>query len=244
MNSTLMGYTTRAQVESFAGRIFSDVDTPTFNTYLLAAEQYINNELGYNSATTTSGIMAESITREKSPGKIDNYGNLVIDVRKAPINFDVNGNPLVTLLEYNFGSVRVPLSLTDNTSNTLNTVLEVSENRQKIYYPSVYFLPYLPSVTPTRKTNLYALRDVMFWVDISYIGGYTTVPADIAMAANYLAVDMLTQRDNPSGVLSVRQGQYSVDYLPKSSQYSTGQPVNESYAIVNKLLQPYRRMTW
>ena len=244
MNTTTMNYTTRSQVENFAGRVFSDVSDTQFNAYMLSAEQFINNDLGYNSATTSSGIMAESIVREKNPGKVDDYGNLVIDVRKAPVNFDVNGNPIVTLVEYNFGGVRVPLQTTDGKTNALNTILEVSENRQKIYYPSIYFLPYLPSVTPTRKTNLYALRDVMFWVDISYVGGYTIVPSDITMAANYLTLSYLTQRDNPNNAFSIKQGQYQVQFQSNNPRFTKGQPVNQMYDIVDRLLQPYRRVTW
>lgn len=230
-----LGYTNRSAVEGFLNRTFPEVGNTVFDTYIGAAEKWINNELGYNSRTTTSGILAESIVREKSNGKVDADGNLVIDVMHAPINFDSYGNPLVSLVEFNQGGVRVSLNLTDGTNNALNTLLEVSETGRKIIYPSLYFFPALSTVTPTRKTNLYSLKDVRFWVDISYIGGYQTVPEDIQLATNYYVADILTHRDNPNFASSVHQGSYSVSY---------GNKAKGTADIVSKLLQPYKRVTW
>ncbi len=237
MTNTLMNYTTRAKVEQFLNRVFNEVSNTEFDGYLKATEASINNYLGYNSETTTSGILSESINREKLPGKIDNDGNLVIDVTHPPVNFDANGNPLVTLVEYNFGGVRVPLQLTDGTNNSLNTLLEVSENRRKIIYPSMYFLPYISTVTPTQKVNLYNLRDVKFWVDVSYIGGFSQVPADITLAANMIMSDFLTRRDNPNFATSIRQGSYSIDF-------GSGGADGRAFASAKKLLDPYVRYTW
>jgi hypothetical protein len=76
-------------VELYLNRTFNEVSTTEFNNYLKSTEAFINNYLGYNSETTTSGIMSESITREKVQGKIDNDGNLVIDV----------SHPLLTLIQ-------------------------------------------------------------------------------------------------------------------------------------------------
>ena len=228
-----LGYSTRAKIEAFLNRTFPEVDNTTFDTYISAAETKINNDLGYNSQTTTSGLLSENITREKARGKIDNFGNLVVDVTKPPIHFDAFGNPIVSLLEFNFGGVRIPLQLTDGSTNTLNTLLEVAESRRKLYYPSLYFYPAISTVTPTAKTNLYRLQDVSFWVDISYIGGYDTCPADIALACNYLVGEMLTHRDNPNFLTALRQGSYSVNYGSKDTE-----------DIVRKLLQPYMRVTW
>ena len=98
---TPIGYTTRSQVEKFLNRTFSEVDTNEFNDYICQAEAFINNFTGYNAQTTHSGMQAENVVREKTIGKIDNYNNLVIDVMKPPVQFDANGNPLVTLIEFN-----------------------------------------------------------------------------------------------------------------------------------------------
>jgi hypothetical protein len=242
MTNTKMGYATRNGVENFLSRVFPEVTDAEFNNYIMSAEAYINNYLGYNSETTTSGILQESIIREKTNGKIDNYGNLVIDVMHPPVNFDANNNPRVSLVEYNFGSIRVPLQLTDGSTNATNTLLEVSENRRKIIYPSIYFLPYLPSVTPTAKMNLYNLRDTKFWVDVSYVGGFQTVPFDIVQAANLIVGDMVVRRDNPNFAMSIRQGMYEVQYFARGA--SKGDPANNAIEHANQLLQPYIRYTW
>jgi len=233
-----LGYTTRPNVENFLHRTFPEVATDEFNGYILSAEAYVNNYLGYNGQTTASGILTETITREKTVGKIDQYGNLVVDVMKPPVNFDANGNPLVTLMEFNFGGVRVSMQLTDGSTNALNTLLEVSENRKKIIYPSIYFYPVISTVTPTAKMNLFSMRDVKFWVDTTYTGGYATTPYDIVLAMNYLVGDMLLHRDNPNFANRFQQGSYSVDY-------GNGIGKNEKTVdAVNRLLQPYVRYTW
>lgn len=245
MTTTLMNYTTRSQVENFAKRVFSEVQTAEFNSYLLAAEAYINNYCGYNNETTTSGMMYESITSERQVGKIDNYGNLVIDVGKPPVAFDVNGNPLVSLVQYEFGGIRVPLQITDGTGNALNTLLDVSENRRKIIYPSIYFLPYLPTVTPTAKMNLYNLRDTKFWTLINYYGGYPVLPYDIVQAANILTLYFLTIRDNPNFVQMIRQGSYTVDYFQRSNRGGdNGRSESKMVIAAQEILDSYVRHAW
>ncbi len=239
-----LGYTTRANIENFLHRTFTEASDTEFDGYINSAEKYINNYTGYNAQTTTSGMLTETITREKTSGKIDPDGNLVIDVMKPPINFDANNNPLVTLVEYNFGGIRVPLQITDGTTNALNTLLEVSENRKKIVYPSIYFLPYLPTVTPTKKMNLFSLKDLKFWVDVSYTGGYSSVPDDVTQAANYLVTEMIVQRDNPNNAVRVRQGAYDIQYMPSSQRFVKGQPISRNIELANALLQPYVRYTW
>lgn len=231
-----LGYTTRSKVEKYLNRTFSEVDTTEFNDYISQAETYVNNYLGYNAQTTSSGILQESITREKSVGKIDQFGNLVIDLMHPPIAFDVNNNPMVSLLEFNLGGIRIPLQLTDGSTNSMNTLIEVSENRRKVYYPSLYFYPAISTVTPTAKMNLYNLRDVRFWVDISYIGGYSTVPGDITSATNILVANLILNRDNPNFAQSYTQGSFTVNYGNLSSDPAIKQ--------ANVLLQPYVRYTW
>lgn len=232
--ATPLGYTTRDNVQKFLNRVFSEVSDAEFNNYISSAESYINNYLGYNASTTLSGMLSESVTREKVQGKLDSYNNLVIDLMKPPVHKDAYGNPLVSLVEFNIGSVRVTLNLTDGSTGGLNSVLEVSENSRKVIYPSMYFLPVISTVTPTAKVNLWNLRDAKFWVDISYIGGYDTIPADVTMATNILVQDMLINRDNVNLASSVRQGNYSITY----ENESVAQKKAQSY------LQPYVRYTW
>lgn len=237
-----IGYTTREKVENFINKPFPEVSTDEFNLYIGASEKYINNYLGYNSQTTLSGILTESIVREKSVGKIDNHGNLVVDLMHPPVHFDNYFNPQVSLLEFNQGGVSVSLQLTDGSQNTKNTVLEVSENRRKVYYPHMYFLPAISSVTPSAKINLYNLRDVRFWVDISYIGGFDAVPEDIVLAANYLVAEFLLYRDNPNFLVSLTQGSMSQTFARKSS--GGGLKISEGMHLAQSLLQPYVRNTW
>jgi hypothetical protein len=112
----------------------------------------------------------------------------------------------------------------------------VSENRKKIIYPSMYFLPVMTNVTPTAKVNLYALKDIKFWVDVSYTGGFYTIPSDITAAANYLVIDMLQNRDNPNTASEIRQGSYMIRFDDTK--------VTPNTEMAKKLLEPYVRYTW
>lgn len=239
----ILGYTNRANIESFLGRTFPEVSDIQFEQFISQAEAYINNYTGYNAETTASGILTQSITREKTQGKLDAFDNLVIDVMHPPIHFDSNNNPLVSKLEFNLGGVRVNLQLTDGTGANLNTILEVSENRRKIIYPSIYFFPAVSTVTPTAKVNLYNLRDVKFYVDANYIGGYDIVPADITAAANFIAGDFLTRRDNNNFANSVSQGSYRVEF-GNTNNLKRGTTASMAMHRANELLQPYIRYTW
>jgi len=228
-------YTTRALVEGFIGLSSPTIDNTTFDSYITQAEYEVNNICGYNGATTTSGMLAESVKMEKVEGKIDPHGNLVVDVMHPPVNFDVYGNPMVSLLRFSLGGVRIDLTLDDgSTGYQLGSFLEVSENRRKILYPNMYFLPALSQVTPTAKINLYDLHDVKFFVTTSYIGGYQTLPADVSLATNILAGEIVLQRTNPGFLQSVHQGTYSADFGTTDKVYKKAM----------QILQPYIRYTW
>lgn len=233
-----MNYTNWQNVKNLANQTFPEIGTVEQAVYLNAADVFINNYLGYNAQTTTSGILSESIVREKHTGKIDNYGNLVIDLSHPPVHFDSNYNPLVTLVEFNVGAVSVALNLTDGTGNAKNTVLEVSENRRKVYYPHMYFLPAVSAVTPTAKISLFNLRDVRFWTDISYIGGYDAVPADIVMAATYITLEFAMQRTNPAFLQSMTQGTMTQTFMTRSKTNS-GFNLGMGIQTAQSLLQPY-----
>lgn len=235
----MLGYTTRSNVEQFLNRTFPEVSTNEFNIYIGAAEKYVNNYTGYNASTTLSGMLSEAVVNEKARGKLDAQNNMVIDVAKPPIHFDANSNPIVTKITYTYGAVRIDLSLTDNSSNPLNTILEVEENRKKIYYPSIYYVPAIATVTPTAKLNLYNLKDTAFWTLISYVGGYDTLPEDVQLATNYIVADFLLHRDNPNFLSSYTQGSTSSSFAPSSE--SRKLKISEGLHIAQTLLQPYVR---
>ena len=239
----ILGYTTWANVQNLQNYAYPEIGATEQNNYLSAAETWVNNYLGYNARTTTSGVLSESITREKHTGKIDNYGDLVIDVQHPPIHFDVNQNPLVSMVEFNVGAVSVQLNLTDGTTNAKNTVLEVSENGRKIYYPHMYFLPAVSAVTPTAKINLFNLRDVRFWTDVSYIGGYNTTPTDITIATTYVAVEFVNHRNNPNFLYSMSQGSMAQQFMRRGGTTSAI-VIGEGFKAAQNLLQPYMIFTW
>jgi|SRR5579872_5049323 len=244
MTSVLMGYTNWQNVQNFLNRPFTEIGTAEQNQYLLAAEAYIHNFCGYNMETTTSGLAREVVLKERHVGKIDANGNLSVDVYKPPINFDANDNPLITNMQFELGAIRIPLQLTDGSNNALNTLLSVDEGRRRVVYPSLYFLPAISTVTPTAKINLFSLRDIEFFVSISYTGGFQVIPADIVQATTMLAAMFALNRDNPNYAVMARQGSMQTQYLPTNPRYVKGEPVSKHYENIHMLLQPYVRNQW
>lgn len=250
----LMNYTNRTNVENILGQTFPAIGTTEFNLYLKASERYINNLLGYNAETTTSGILTEQISNEKSVGKIDAYGNLVVDIMHGPVHFDSYFNPLISSMKFNVGSVVVPLMLVPSgdtptsvpyfSQSSLNTVIDVAENRKKLYYPQLYFFPAVSTVTPTAKVNLMGLQDIKFFVTVSYIGGYDEVPEDITMAASYLCAEFVMHRNNPMFLQSFSQGSMSQSFSGKANGARGGLRLGENFHIADALLQPYIRYTF
>ena len=232
-----IGYTTRTIVENFLGKQFPEISDSEFDIYIAGAEKYINNFTGYNAQTSVSGMLTQTIEAEKSIGKVDNYGNMVISLRHPPVHFDANRNPLVSRINYNQGAINIDLQMTDGTTGAKNTVVEVSENRKKVYYPHLYFLPAISSLTPSAKINLYNLRDVRFWVDIWYTGGYDETPEDVQMACNYLVSEFVMRRTNPMFLSNITQGMMTMGY--QSNQSKKGHLISPQMQIANQLLQSY-----
>lgn len=237
-----LGYTTRQSVEQFLGRTFTEISDSEFDIYIASAEKYINNFTGYNAATTLSGMLTENIVAEKSVGKVDPYGNMVIGLRHSPIQFDANRNPLVSRVNYNQGAINIDLQMTDGTNNAHNCVIEVSENRKRIYYPHLYFLPAISSLTPSAKINLYNLRDVRFWVDVWYTGGYNTIPEDVQLACNYIVSEFVMRRTNPMFMTGIDQGTMSMTFASNASR--KGHLKSQSFQMADALLQPYIQYTF
>jgi len=237
----MIGYLDRTYVEGFMNRTFPEISDAVFAGYISAAETYINNYLGYNSQTTLSGMMSENIVLEKSEGKVDAFNNVVVNLRKPPLHFDVYNNPIVTQLRFGIGAVKVDLNL--NPLNNNLSVLEVAENRRTVVYPSLYFLPAISTVTPTAKMNLFSLASVKFWMEISYTGGYDTLPDDVKLAAAYVVSDILLFRDNPNFLQSFSQGSLSQSFGGRTSD-TKGFKVGKGMQMAQALLQPYCRVTW
>jgi hypothetical protein len=161
------------------------------------------------------------------------------------VHIDAYGNPQVSYMEYTQGGIHIPLQLTDGgaTTGRYYSLIDLSETGKKLVYPSLYFFPAISTVTPTAKVNLMSLRDVRFYVTVSYIGGYDVVPADIEMAANILTAGICSFRDNPSLANSISQGTFSVTYR-KGTGASQVRGMDPFIERANEILQPYVRVTW
>src|SRR3972149_5602923 len=99
-----------ATITDLENLLLVDVDSSfesQVETWIGAAEQQVNNYLGY---VTASGLWNEQITGELNDARVDGDLNLVIHPRKRPIN------PLSSLQLWR-GSDSITLDLTDDSTN-------------------------------------------------------------------------------------------------------------------------------
>lgn len=249
MDATPHGYTTRSAVEKILNRTFSEVSDSEFNTYLTAAERQVEQVLGYidvnsGTATTSSGILTQTISLERATGKVDSYGNLVINVKHGPIHVDANNDPDITYLSINGGVYNISLQLTNGAVGGTNLILMLDDTRRVVSYPAQYVIAAISSITPTSKISFSNLRSLRFWTDISYTGGFDDIPADIALATAYLTADQVQLRDNPSSALSFQRGNYRVELRRYELGASAGAKKTTFQQMAEVLLQPYMRVTW
>lgn len=237
-------------MESLLNRTFPEVDTATFNDYIVTAENEVEDHLGYsntiNGITTSSGILTQTVSHEKSRGHIDSYGNLMVVLKCPPIHLDANLNPLVTQLSINGGVYNIDLQITNGGTTGLTSILEVDNNYRSVFYPAQYVIAAISTITPTAKIAFTNLKSLKFWTDISYTGGYGDVPPAISKACAYLVADQLMVRYNVSQVEGFTQGSFQVQFQRNRGKTTR---VNEEYispyqAMAYKLLQPYVRVSW
>jgi hypothetical protein len=191
MASTL-GYATLADLQNL---LLVDVDS-TFQaqveTWISGAEVKVNNYLGY---TTASGLWNEAVTGEIQDSRVDGDLNLVVYPRKRPINS-------VSKLELWKGTENISLTLTDG----VNTKYIIPVQKNCIVYPS---FETETSNSSYALTNFGQIKFSRWYTKMDYIGGYTSIPLDIAEATILLASDTFMRHANKEGLVSIAQGRVS-----------------------------------
>ena len=188
MASTLQ-YASEVDLENF---LLVDIDSSfsaTIDDWISAAEQEVNNYLGY---TTASGILNESIVDEICESRVDGEGNLIIMPRKSPINS-------VSAIDIVKGSESIVLTLTDGEGNAKYVI---PSYKREIIMPS-------DELDTTASTILSTFDDIKFqkaFTKIDYIAGYTTVPGPIKLATLLFVSDTFMRQANKEGLSSLTQG--------------------------------------
>jgi len=191
-----------ATITDLENLLLVDVDSSfesQVETWIGAAEQQVNNYLGY---VTASGLWNEQITGELNDARVDGDLNLVIHPRKRPINS-------LSSLQLWRGSDSITLDLTDDSTNRY--IIPVQAN--VIVYPN-------DELTISGNSILIAgfseIKFSRWYTKINYIAGYTSIPKDIAYATTLLASDVFMRHANKEGLVSLTQGRISKRWRERS----------------------------
>jgi len=217
-NETILGYADNTDISNF---LLLDIDSSfdtQIDTWIATAEKFVNNYLGY---TTASGILMEEITAEVDDKvTVDSDLNLIIFPRKTPI-------VSISSLQLVKGAETLTFTLTDGDGNAK---YNIPTSGGFFSYPDREL-----SMTGTSIINSFAdLRSADFFTKINYIAGYSEVPADIRQATVNLVSDIVMRHTNKEGLEMITQGR-----ITKKWQTGRGGKSDFHHDAV-ELLKPYR----
>ncbi|MCG3203920.1 MAG: hypothetical protein KCHDKBKB_00597 [Elusimicrobia bacterium] len=190
--ATPLGYCDKTDLENFLLMTIDSSFNTQVNDWIAAAENQANGFMGY---TTASGIMNEAIVDEIQDGTVNSDGDLIIFPRKSPLN-SISSISLIK------GTSSITLTLTDSSGSPK---YNIPTHSRSVLYPG-----YELSITGSSViTSFNDLRAGKFFTKMSYVAGYTTVPADIRLATvNYVA-DVLMRHTNKEALAAITQGKVS-----------------------------------
>lgn len=220
LNYTALGYCTEVDIENF---LLTDIDSSfsaQVEDWIAAAEQRVNRYLGY---TTASGILAEEFSGEVAPNAfVTPQSDLVIFPRKTPI-ISFTGASITK------GTTSIALNLTSGGSNTYN----IPASNDQIVFSGYDF-----SYTGSSLIHSFdSLKNSKFFISLSYIGGYTQVPADIRLATVNFVADTIMRHSNKEGLVRLQQGRVEKEW----KQVRGGE--SDFVLDAQSLLNPYRMTT-
>ncbi len=216
-NYTALGYCTETDIENYLLLTIDSSFANQITDWIAAGEQWVNRYLGY---TTNSGILMEEFTNEVSQTAfVDDDLNLVIHPRKAPISS-------VSALSIVKGTTSLALSLTSSGTNRY----QLPEPKHRFVMPSSEL-----SLTGSSIINSFGeLKHMKFFAQMSYIAGYSAVPADIRMATTMIVSDFVMRHANKEGLQSLTQGRVTKSWFERQSGTS------DFFEDAKSLLNPYR----
>lgn len=206
------------EFNTYAPEVYTSIsgtyNSTTISGFIQRASAMVDNFLGYT-------LPIETITAEKSEGKIDTDGSLVITPRKRPIE-DVTAVSLVK------GNDTITLTLLDGADQKY----DIPEPKTKFVYPNAELSATGVSVV----ASFYELRRNPFFAEITYRAGYETIPADIKEATTLYVRELFSKRSNTVGASEIRQGGITIKYEQRNGSKS------DLVSDAESILQPYRRL--
>lgn len=163
----------------------------------------------------TKGFDRQLITDE-GDAQISSEGDLIITIRQFPLQSPAD----VVSVNLVKGGFSAALTLQDQNGAYL---FQTPDPGWRFEFPNSYF--YLTGTyLAGGSSQLLTLKGAHVKYQITYHGGFTTIPSDLQAATLLMFRDLLRLTQNPFGAASWRQGQtsesYSINNTGKSPLYS------------------------
>lgn len=193
------------------------------NSLVPELQQYLANY----SATTLSGMLLQAtrgvlgicqtkgfdrrLMTDEGDAQISNDGNLEITIRQFPLTAPTDVQS-VNLIK---GGFTAALTLQDTNNFEL---FQTPDPGWRFAFPNSYF--YLTGTyLAGGSSQLLTLKGAKVLYQITYMGGFTTIPDDLKQATICLLRDIVKRQVNPFNVTSFRQGNYSESNAAFSGNY-------------------------
>lgn len=187
------------------------------------------------SATTLSGIISQAQQRmasfcnvagfefqsqtETDRALINNKGELVVSVHRRPV-------VSVTSINLKRGQFSTSLTLSDANGPFYN----IPYPGNRVHLPNAYLYA-TGSYLAGGNSQLLTLKAANMFCEVTYVGGYQTIPLDLKDAALLWVQDIIMRRNNRAGVQSFSQGSLSMTY-GKSSMDGDSVLIKEAKSIL------------
>jgi len=219
-SETLLNYCTETDIENF---LLLDIDSSfslQVETWIAAAEQYVNNYLGY---TTASGVLREQITGEKAYAYVDTEGNLMVFPEKTPI-------VSISTLSLVKGTDSLTLTLIDSDGTAK---YNIPTNGKYMLYPGEELSLSGSSII----SSFSDIKFTKFFTNLNYIAGYSQVPYPIRQATINIASDFIMRHSNKEALEGITQGRISKRWFSRLGDRGQSDFIQDA----KELLRPYRQ---
>lgn len=175
--------------------IFGSSATTTLSGMVSAASQQIVDYCAVD------GFDLQTVTNEIDRAALSPMGELMINFRRRPVQ-------TVTQIQLVKGGFNTTLNLTDTNGVPL---YQIPYGGKFLRFPSSY-LASAGTLILGGSTQLVTMRGADVFSQISYTGGYITIPADLKMACVLWTRSLLSWQYNNQGANNFTQGSYSVGF--------------------------------
>lgn len=139
-----------------------------------------------------SGFQQRAVSAEREKAEINGQGELLISFQRRPVS-----QGAVTALSLKTVDINNSLELTSSGAD----IYYIPEGGGYMVYPSNFLIAH--------GAGLISLRNANLFYEVSYTGGYASIPDTLKEAVTLFIREIVGRRSNPAGLQSFSQGSYS-----------------------------------